>query len=57
MAQSQKLKDSRDNHLRAALDHAQRLSEPRDEKAFTPAWSAQAHHVGDLTVLALAMRK
>jgi hypothetical protein len=56
MAQSQNSKNSHDTHLRAALDHAQRLSEPRDEKAFTPAWSALAHHVGDMTVLALAMR-
>jgi hypothetical protein len=55
MSQCQNPKNSHETHLRAALDHAQRLAEPRAEKAFTPAWSAQAHHVGDMTVLALAL--
>lgn len=49
--------DSRPDHLHIALEHAQRLSDPRPAGApYSPAWSAQAAHVGDLTVLALAMR-
>jgi hypothetical protein len=47
--------DSRSTHLRTALEHAQRLTDPRPEgAAYSTAWSAQATHVGDLTVLALA---
>lgn len=47
--------DSRSIHLRTALDHAQRLTDPRPEgAAYSTAWFAQAAHVGDLTVLALA---
>lgn len=47
--------DSRSAHLSAALEHAQRLTDPRPEGAgYSTAWSAQATHVGDLTVLALA---
>jgi hypothetical protein len=47
--------DSRAQHLRTALEHARRLTDPRLEgSAYTEAWSAQAAHVGDLTVLALA---
>jgi hypothetical protein len=47
--------DSRSHHLRTALEHAQRLTDPRPEGAtYSTAWSAQATHVGDLTVLALA---
>jgi len=45
-----------DQHLRNALDHAHRLSQPRPAAGYTAAWSAHADHVGDLTVLALAMR-
>lgn len=45
-----------EQHLRNALDHAHRLSEPRPASGYTTAWSACAAHVGDLTVLALAMR-
>lgn len=45
-----------ETHLRSALDHARRLTETRPDAAATSAWSAQAAHVGDLTVLALAMR-
>jgi hypothetical protein len=56
MPQSQKPKTSNETHLRAALDHAHRLSESRDAQTYTPAWSVQAHHVGDMAVLALAMR-
>ena len=47
--------DSRSNHLRAALEHARRLTDPRPAGAqYSAAWSAQAAQVGDLTVLALA---
>jgi hypothetical protein len=47
--------DSRSTQLRTALEHAQRLTDPRPEGAgYTETWSAQATHVGDLTVLALA---
>ena len=47
--------DSRSKHLRTALEHAQRLTDPRPEGAeYSTAWSAQAAQVGDLTVLALA---
>jgi hypothetical protein len=47
--------DSRSAHLRIALEHAQRLTDPRPEgAAYSTAWTAQATHVGDLTVLALA---
>jgi hypothetical protein len=47
--------DSRSAHLRTALEHAQRLADPRPQGArYSTAWSAQATHVGDLTVLALA---
>ncbi len=47
--------DSRSTQLRSALEHAQRLTDPRPEApAYSEAWSAQADHVGDLTVLALA---
>jgi hypothetical protein len=47
--------DSRLTQLRTALEHAQRLTDPRPEGAeYSTAWSAQAQHVGDLTVLALA---
>jgi hypothetical protein len=47
--------DSPSSQLRTALEHAQRLTEPRPEgAAYSEAWSAQAAHVGDMTVLALA---
>jgi hypothetical protein len=47
--------DSRSNQLRTALEHAQRLTDPRPEgSAYSEAWSAQASHVGDISVLALA---
>ena len=46
---------SHSQHLRAALDHAERLTDPRPEgPAYSASWSAQADHVGDITVLALA---
>jgi hypothetical protein len=47
--------DSRSTHLRTALEHAQRLTDPRPEgAAYSTAWSAQAAQVGDMMVLALA---
>jgi hypothetical protein len=47
--------DSRSNQLRTALEHAQRLTDPRPEgSVYSEAWSAQASHVGDISVLALA---
>jgi hypothetical protein len=46
-----------DGHLRRALEHANRLCEPRPADAdLTPDWYAQASHVGDISVLALALR-
>jgi hypothetical protein len=45
---------SRERHLARALEHAHELAESRTQSEYTPAWSAQAAHVGDLTVLALA---
>jgi hypothetical protein len=45
------------NHsLQTAVDHARRLTESGPSQPTTPAWIAQAHHVGDLSVLALALR-
>jgi hypothetical protein len=47
--------DSHSTHLRTALEHAQRLTDPRPEgSTYSESWSAQAAHVGDITVLALA---
>jgi hypothetical protein len=43
-------------HLKTALEHAGRLAEPGAAQPFTPAWSAQAAQVGDLSVLLLALR-
>lgn len=43
------------NHVTIALDHARRLSECRPDSAHQASWSAQAAHVGDLSVLALAL--
>jgi hypothetical protein len=42
----------RDQHLQHTIDHAHRLSEPRPQDQYTPAWWAEATHVGDLTALA-----
>jgi hypothetical protein len=42
--------------LQSAVDHARRLTEPGGPQTGTPAWVAQAHHVGDLSILALALR-
>ncbi len=47
--------DSHSHHLRTALEHAQRLTDPRPEgSSYSVAWSAQATQVGDISVLALA---
>lgn len=47
--------DSHSNQLRTALEHAQRLVDPRPEGSpYSATWSAQATHVGDISVLALA---
>jgi hypothetical protein len=46
-----------DSHLRRALEHAHKLSEQRPTNAaVTPDWYAKAAHVGDISVLALALR-
>jgi hypothetical protein len=46
------------SHLDRALEHANRLAEPRPAgTALTADWFAQASHVGDLSVLALALRR
>ena len=42
--------------LEAAIDHARTLAGGSPTQATTPQWVAQAHHVGDLSVLALALR-
>jgi hypothetical protein len=42
--------------LQTVVDHARKLTEPGQAKVATPSWVAQAHHVGDLSVLALALR-
>jgi hypothetical protein len=42
--------------LQAAFDHARRLTESGTRPTGSAAWIAQAHHVGDLSVLALALR-
>ena len=42
--------------LQAAVDHARRLTEAGTTPTTSPAWIAQAQHVGDLSVLALALR-
>lgn len=39
-----------------AIDHARRLTAPGQVPSVTAAWAAQAQHVGDLSVLALALR-
>jgi hypothetical protein len=42
--------------LGQALDQAQRLSEARPAEGSSAGWHAHAAHVGDLSVLALALR-
>lgn len=41
----------------SALDHARRLAGERPETGDRLSWTAQATHVGDLAVLALALSK
>jgi hypothetical protein len=48
--------ERRDPHLSLALDHARVLAEAPRERTYSPGWSAHAAHVGDLSVLALALR-
>jgi hypothetical protein len=48
--------DTKSHQITTALDHARRLSESRPDGAHRDSWSAQAAHVGDLSVLALALR-
>jgi hypothetical protein len=42
--------------LQTAIDHARRLTGPDQPAVTSPNWVAQAHHVGDLSILALALR-
>jgi hypothetical protein len=42
--------------LQTALDHAHTLAGSRQTQTTNPHWVAQAGHVGDLSVLALALR-
>ena len=44
-------------HLEAALRLARELSKTRQCRGNSHAWAARAHHVGDLAVLALALRE
>jgi hypothetical protein len=43
--------------LQTTIDHARRLTAGGQTTTVTPSWAAQAHHVGDLSVLALALRR
>ena len=49
-------KQTPNSSLQAAVDHARRLTESGPTPSASPAWIAQAQHVGDLSVLALALR-
>ncbi len=42
--------------LQTTIDHARALAAGSPTQITTPQWVAQAHHVGDLSVLALALR-
>ncbi len=42
--------------LQTTLDHARKLAASGQATTITPSWAVQAHHVGDLSVLALALR-
>jgi hypothetical protein len=42
--------------LEAAIDHARILAGGSPTQTMTPQWVAQALHVGDLSILALALR-
>jgi hypothetical protein len=43
--------------LQTTIDHARKLTAAGQATTVTPHWVAQAHHVGDLSVLALALRR
>lgn len=45
-----------DPQLTLALDRARALAEAPREHTYSHGWSAHAAHVGDLSVLALALR-
>lgn len=45
-----------ERHLRDALEDARHLSGPGLGQTVTPQWLAKAAHVGDLSVLLLALR-
>lgn len=42
--------------LQTTIDHARRLTAAGQTTPVAANWAAQAHHVGDLSVLALALR-
>jgi hypothetical protein len=46
----------REHHFRMAIEDAKRLSQPRPVDGYSLGWSVQAAHVGDFSVLALALR-
>jgi hypothetical protein len=49
-------KPNNNQHLKSALEHADRLAQLDASRPVSPSWSAQAAHVGDLSVLLLALR-
>ena len=56
MTNPQKHDNHPGRHLQDALEQARRLSECGSGQGVTARWSAHAAHVGDLSVLALALR-
>jgi hypothetical protein len=42
--------------LQTVVEQARKLAESGASRPTTPAWTAQAQHFGDLSVLALALR-
>lgn len=45
-----------DSHARRAVDRAKALVAGAPDGAHSPGWASEAAHVGDLAVLALALR-
>lgn len=45
-----------DSHARQAVDRAKALVAGAPDRAHSPGWASEAAHVGDLAVLALALR-
>jgi hypothetical protein len=45
-----------ERHFRVAIEDAKRLSQCRPVDGYSPGWSVRAAHVGDFSVLALALR-